>query len=657
MRRTGWVSLLVGLALTPSASAQVPQVATTTTTASAALPQTTGAPSSLDKHDVDSWLDGFMPYALKAGDIAGAEVVIVKDGQILTSRGFGYADIAKRKPIDVDRTILRPGSISKLFTWTAVMQLVEQGKINLDRDVNDYLDYKIKPFHGQPVTMRELMTHSAGFEEKAKYLLTYDAKHALNTEQFIKAGQPRRIVAPMTVTAYSNYGASLAGYIVQRVSGERYEDYVQHHILTPLGMTHSTMEQPLPKQWIPDYSNGYVTASGIPGRFEIVNSIPAGALSATGIDMAHFMIAHLQNGAYGSARIMRPETAKFMHYTNAFTPIPGLPGMALGFYREDRNGLAIVGHAGDSNFFHSDLHLLLDKGVGFYITMNSGGRDGVAEGLRVELFRQFLDRYYPEARADPPTLTSAVHDAKLMAGTYLSSRRFTSNFLRMLYLIAPNSVTAYPNGEIGFSGFVNVAAAQKRWREVGPFQWQEVGGDGKLVATVKDGHVVRFMTDDYPPVFSFSPAPYWARGGTVLFLALGVLLVTVVVSAIAWIVRWTRGASLRLENREKLARRMTIIGALLDIACAAGFGLFIYRLSLDASVLDSQSDPLLRLLQILALLGFPAAMAACWNCFYAWRRPSRGWWSRGGSTATALASIAFVWFVIVLHVLTLGLNY
>jgi CubicO group peptidase (beta-lactamase class C family) len=657
MRFDRWALILASLIFTAPASAQMPQLPASAAAPSVPVPPTSGAGPALDKHDVDNWLDGFMPYALKTGDIAGAEVVVVKDGQIVTARGFGYADVAKQKPVDVQRTIFRPGSISKLFTWTAVMQLVEQGKINLDRDVNDYLDYKIKPYNGQPVTMRELMTHSAGFEEKAKYLVTYDPRRALDTEHFIKAGQPERIVPPMTVTAYSNYGASLAGYIVQRVSGERFEEYVQHHILTPLGMAHSTMIQPLPRQWVSDFSLGYTQASETPGRFEFVNTIPAGSLSATGTDMARFMIAHLQNGAYGGAQILRPDTAKLMHYTNAFTPIPGLPGMALGFYHEDRNGLVIVGHAGDSNFFHSDLHLLLDKGVGFYITMNSGGRDGVAEGLRVELFRQFLDRYFPKVQPNHPTLASAKTDAKLMAGSYISSRHFESNFLRMLPLIVPASVTAYPNGEISFSSFANVAAAPKRWREVGPFQWQEIGGGGRLVATVKDGHVVRFMTDDFPPVFSFSPAPYWARGGTILFLALAVLLSTVILYPVSWLVRRTCGAKLQLGRSERLTRRLAVLGALVDVVCASGFGLFVLRLSADASVLDSQSDLLLRLLQLLALLGFPAALAACWNCFHAWRRPSRSWWSRGGSTATALASIAFLWFVIVLHIITLALNY
>ena len=99
--------------------------------------------AALTATDVNAWLDGFLPYALGRGDIPGAVVVVVKDGQVVTQRGYGFADVAKGRRVDPSTTLFRPGSISKLFTWTAVMQQVEQGKLNLDADVNQYLDFKI----------------------------------------------------------------------------------------------------------------------------------------------------------------------------------------------------------------------------------------------------------------------------------------------------------------------------------------------------------------------------------------------------------------------------------------------------------------------------------------------------------------------------------
>ena len=168
--------------------------------------------------DVNAWLDGFMPNVLATGDMAGAVVVVVKDGQVLTQRGFGFADVARRRPVDPERTLFRPGSISKLFTWTAVMQLVEQGRLNLDADVNRYLDFEIPPRDGQPITLRNIMTHTAGFEEQVKTLIGYDREHAPPYDELLKRWIPSRVYAPGTTPAYSNYATALAGYIVQRVS-------------------------------------------------------------------------------------------------------------------------------------------------------------------------------------------------------------------------------------------------------------------------------------------------------------------------------------------------------------------------------------------------------------------------------------------------------
>ena len=123
---------------------------------------------TLTRQDLAAWLDGFMPYAIGRGDIPGAVVVVVKDGEVLLQKGYGYADVAKRTPVDPATTLFRPGSVSKLFTWTAVMQLVEQGKLDLDADINQYLDFKVPPYDGKPVTLRNIMTHTSGIEETAR---------------------------------------------------------------------------------------------------------------------------------------------------------------------------------------------------------------------------------------------------------------------------------------------------------------------------------------------------------------------------------------------------------------------------------------------------------------------------------------------------------
>ncbi|HLE55684.1 MAG TPA: serine hydrolase domain-containing protein, partial [Rhodothermia bacterium] len=289
---------------------------------------------SLTATDVETFLDGFVPLQLEQDDIAGATISIVKDGQLLFAKGYGYADVEKKHPVVADATLFRPGSISKLFTWTAVMQLAEQGKLDLDRDVNTYLDFKIPEAFGKPITVKNLLTHTPGFEDVVKDLFV-DASKQVSLGQYLKTHIPRRIYPPGTVAAYSNYGAGLAGYIVERVSGRPFNQYVDENIFKPLVMTHSTFEQPLPNSLAAQMSKGYRSASDGPKPFEAVGPGPAGSLSSSSTDMARFMTAHLQQGQYAEARILRPETVSRMH-SRLFELNPAANGMALGFYEESR---------------------------------------------------------------------------------------------------------------------------------------------------------------------------------------------------------------------------------------------------------------------------------------------------------------------------------
>src|SRR5580658_7944294 len=354
-------------------------------------PATAAAPAqALTAEDANAWLDGYLPYALRTGDIAGAVVAIVKDGQVVTERGYGFSDVEKRTPVDPKRTLFRPGSVFKLLTWTAVMQQVEAGKIDLDADVNRYLDFNIPARDGKPVTMRNLMQHSAGFEEQAKGVITYDPNGS-RFEALLKQWVPDRVFAPGTTPAYSNYGASLAGYIVQRVSGESFDDYIDKNIFEPLEMHFSSFRQPLPAQLAPFMSKGYRTASQPATPFEIVGPAPAGSLSSSGEDMAHFMIAHLQSGEYQGKRILGVATAQQMHDSPANVSAR-LNRMELGFFETNINGREVIAHLGDTEDFHTSLHLFLADNVGFYVSFNSLGKNGAAGELRGAMFQDFADR-------------------------------------------------------------------------------------------------------------------------------------------------------------------------------------------------------------------------------------------------------------------------
>ncbi|HEX5458744.1 MAG TPA: serine hydrolase domain-containing protein [Steroidobacteraceae bacterium] len=612
------------------------------------------AAHELNAADVNAWLDGYMPSAMATGDIPGGVVVVVKDGRILTKRGFGFADVDKAVPADPDKTLFRLGSISKLLTWTAVMQLVEAGKLNLDKDVNAYLDFEIPLRDGRPATLRLIMTHSAGFEDSLNRLFTTRPEAMLSLREYVRRAIPQRIYPPGKVPAYSNYAAAVAGYVVERVSGEPFERYVQEHILAPLGMLHSTFLQPLPSALQANMASGYVSGEPTAHPLVFVNAGPAGALSSTGADMAVFMLAHLNDGSLGSVRLLQPETARRMHAT-AWTPIPGLPGMALGFYHEDRNGYAIIGHAGATVCFQADLHLFLDEGVGLFVAVNSFGRNGAAGRLRSQLFHRFTDRYFPSRAPPPATYPGAKTDAAKMVGMYINSRRSDSSFLRLAYLLSENSVRALPNGDIVFPTFKTPGGAVKRWREIRPFVWQEVDGEARLAALVRGGKVFAFATDDAPPVSEFQPVPAQMNAGwlrPLLYGALGVLALVVVAWPATALIRRHYGHRYLLTGRAAVLLRIARSTAVVDLIAAIGWMILISTVRTHLDWLDGRLDHWVRLLQAATLIGCLGAIVAVWNAVSSSRDCKRSWYLKLSSVALAVACLTLAWLSINLNLLT-----
>ncbi len=655
MRLNLMLGLAIALAVMGAAPASTP---TPPAAPGAAAPAAPLAGHPLDADDVGAWLDGFMPYALRSSDIAGAVVVVVKDGKVLTEKGYGWADVKARKPVDPETTLFRPASISKLFTWTAVMQLVEAGKLDLDRDVNAYLDFKIPPRDSVPVTLRDLMTHTGGFEETFQDAFVSKPERLTSLGQYVKDHLPERIYPPHAVPAYSNYGAALAGYIVERVSGEPFDTYVERHIFAPLDMTRSSFRQPLQASLMAGMSRGYPQASKPAGPYELINVRPAGSLSSTGADMAHFMIAQLQNGQYGSVRILQPQTAQLMHAaTRAYNP--PLPAMALGFYHEDRNGHQVIGHAGDTNYFHSDLHLLPDDHVGIFVSVNSLGKAGAAEPLRVALLHEFMDRYFPVPPRLEPAIASQRADARVIDGGYISSRRWDSNFMRIAALLTPVKVTSDANGVLTVSALVDAARAPEHWHEIAPFLWQDDSGENRLQANVKDGKVIDFTTDELPPAFEFMPAPAWAASWSLPLMGAmaGAFVLTLLMWPVQAIARRRYGHKFQLSSAAATTYRLVRLAALVDLLALATYGAFFMMLTGGALAPDAAETPLLWTAQLLCLLSFPAAAIGLSNAWTVWAGPGRGWFAKLWSAALLLACLAMVWFVLALKLIDFGVHY
>lgn len=635
--------ILIVILLFSSGLGQVPSLPTAptnkekdqlTSEAKQSAPELTAA-------DVAAFLDGVLPAQLQREDIAGATVAIVKDGKILSAKGYGYADVEKKKPVSPEETLFRPGSVSKLFTWTAVMQLVEQGKLDLDRDVNDYLDFKIPEAFGKPITLKNLLTHTPGFEEQVKDLFS-DRPEPPPLEQYMKTHIPHRIFSPGTIPAYSNYGASLAGYIVERVSGQSFNDYITEHIFKPLGMNHSTFAQPLPASLAQLMSNGYKLGSDAANPFETIDPFPAGSLSSTATDMARFAIAHLQDGQLGDARILRPETARLMH-SRLFALDDGANGMAHGFYEESRNGHRIIGHGGDTIYFHSDFHLILDAGVGFFVSYNSAGKGEASP--RTMLWEAILDRYFPYT---PPVETlpaSAKEDTKAVSGTYILSRRSDSSFLRVATLLGQLTVSPGADGVIEVGQLTGPNGKPKRWREVSPMSFREENGQDKLI----------FKPDQNGRLLLILPYPFFAgqRVGllengklllTILVISLSIMLLTLLCWPVAWLVRRHYSHKLELTRGERLLRLAVRLVFILDlIFIIAMTGLVFYGLS-HLWVFSDRGNLWFHFVQAIGVLGTIGTLVVLYNAVQSWRDKRRRFWGKAQATILALVALGFTWF-------------
>lgn len=617
------------------------------------------------KADLDAWLDAFVPTALAKGDIAGLVISVVKDGALLTQRGYGVANVRLKTPMDPEHTVIRVASVSKAFTATAVMQLVEQGKLDLDRDVNAYLDFTIPPAFGAPITLRHLLTHTAGFEETPykRY------RPPLSLRQHLTM-VPDRLYAPGTIPAYSNYGATLAGYIVARAAGASIVDVIERGILQPLGMHSSSFRMSLPAPLESRAAKLYPRASsGEPFPPELVAEMspaeaPASALATTAHDMAAFMLAQLQEGRVDSARVLTTTSVNTMH-APSFIPMPGAQPVALGLFRADYHGHRVIGHSGDGEGAHAEMKLLPDDHVGVFLAVNSDGAESgflpAAFSLRAELFEQFVDRYLPPVLVpQEPSAATAREHAALVAGEYAWSRQQKGDFQEAIGMIGRfalgATVVANDDGTITTPAYLTFEknGRSQRWREVAPFVWREVDGDARFFATVKEGRVTSVWTDQAPSfwVGLAVPALRSARLNIPLLLASTLVLV---VATLAWpvvaLVRRRRNATATLSVDERRRDRLA------HLAAAAGLVYMLgWSIALGADFASTVgAEKWIRVIQAIGLLVIVGAGVAVWR---AWRESqgTRGLGTRVWSLVVAFALLDVVWFSLAFRLMSVRMN-
>jgi CubicO group peptidase (beta-lactamase class C family) len=606
-----------------------------------------------DLDELKTFTDTFFKEQMQQQHIPGAVFVLVKDGSIILARGYGYADIKQQTPVIPERTVFRVDSISKLFTTTAVMQLAERNQVLLDEDVNSYLTrFKVPDtYPGQPVTLANLLTHTAGFADGQFGRDIPSTTNMIPLEDYLATRLPPRVFPPGQIFNYSPYGMGLAGYIVEVVSGLPFARYIDENILQPLDMGRSSF-QPL-SSLKPDLATNYRfhnnTWVSDPSAFYLTNLPPAGSLHTTAIDMAHFMMAQLQMGQYEGKRILEPATAQEMQ-SQHFRQHPQLPGMAYGFFESLENGHRVLRHAGDGLWSSSFLFLVPDENLGVFIAFNTSVP--FQDDPRIMFMRQFFDHYYPQSiQSTPSPHIDSTQGAPYVAGIYRWTR-YDHRTAGKFFPFPPNAfqqgtLVANPDSSLTLH-FPFDVIKPSRWVQVGPLLFQRDSGTAEYLAFREDqpGHIAFAFTNTIaalPPLALEKVAWY----DTVKFqLALMATLFLVFSSiVVVWPIRYLR---IRRHSGEtwnnKFGQKEIVLALIISLLNVLFFIGVVWSTTWDATVFAFQLPITLRLLLILpttsAALTIPLAIIAVLVLH-------RSYWSasvRVHYALVTLAAVIMVWF-------------
>ncbi len=631
-----WPLILSMLVLTLSGSAQL-------------VPGANGEPRppvtrsiQLAPEELEAFLDPFLSRQMDELHVPGLVLVVVKSGQIVFRRGYGFGNLEDRTSIDPDKTLFRVASVSKLFTSTAVMQLVERGLVRPDDDVNTYLDlFQIPPTHDSPVTLANLLTHTGGFDERYIGMAARRESEVLGLGTYLAARMPPRVLPPGDVISYSNHGMALAGYVVEAVSGLEFAQYAELNILRPLGMDDSTFR--LQPNSAPNLAVGYAYRNGeyrsLP--FDYSQISPAGSLVATATDMACFMIAHLENGRCGDDRILEADTIREMH-AQQWTHHPRLPGFAYGFYEHFENGRRLLVHGGNLGGFASGLFLLSEEDLGIFVAYNADRSE-----LREALIEQFFDRYYPAESASAATRPDLPHDPVIQparfTGTYRLNRYPLHTFDKWSVLSESRlefHVTASERGTL-ILRYPRDSREATEYVQVEPLLFRSVD-DEDHVAFRQDpeGRVTAMFLQFSGPV-ALERLPWYA---TSLFHSLlhGLLALVFLSVGAVWLHgRVVRGSEVREPESRLEGAAQT--GARLLSALNMIFLLGLpTALALDPQGLTYGAPPVVILLLVIPLFTTAMAPGLLFLNVLVWKRGCASNFDRWHHSVVTLAAVAFI---------------
>jgi len=598
----------------------------------------------LDAALLEAFLDGTIKTAMEDKHLPGVTVSVVQNGQLILAKGYGLARTSPPQPVVAEETLFRIGSISKTFAFTAVMQLVEQGLLDLDADIETLMDdIRIEDRFG-PITMVDLMTHSAGFEDAyIGFFYADDIETDLASSDYLNRYAPHRVRPPADQIVYSNFGVNLAGKAIEAVSGESFADYTDKHIFEPLGMTRSSFRD-YPNQVADGYLDSELERNRAigyrweGGKFAPYDQFfmhraqyPAGSVSATATDMAIFMLAHLNGGAIDGKRVLSDASVEQMH-KRLRSNADGIQGNAHGFWTGQIRGFRTVEHGGAVLGFLSDMVLIPELGLGIFVSTN--GDDG--RGLAMSLPRRVIENFYPAPASTLKPDPSFSGQREVYSGKYLSNRRGYKIIDKLASLGSEETVNVSDEGYL----ITTSPGGSKRWLSLGNHLFENVDDGSRIAFEVDQSGVATRLYAAYG--HTVSDRVSLLRSSQFFYIASGGALVLTLGSLFGFWLR--RGQQLAQTPGERLAAFGIGINSLFWLLFFATFTtLWSGALGVEPEILVRYPTPLARAMHILAIVAATLAVAGIAGLLPVWRDGNWPVWRRLRHTLVVLTGLVMVW--------------
>jgi len=608
--------------------------------------------------EFEAFLDAYLAEQMETYHIPGVVFTMVKDGEVFFSKGYGYADLENKAPMDPEETVLVTASLAKIFAGVGVLQLNERGVIDLQEDVRPYFtEFLLKTNFDEPLTFANLLTHTDGFEARMIGVAARTQDDLLPLGELLETYAPTQLYPPGKYMTYGDYASNLSGYLTQEISGVPFEQYMAENILVPLGMTNSSFYQPPPDELLNRQAVGYEYQNGHQEPIEFYTRYgPSGGLRTTAADMNPFMLALLNGGEYGGTRILNQSTVAAL-FTQQFTPDPGMSGITYEMFEHFENGQRALLRDGDGIGARNRMILFPDQNLGFFISYNSGDSN-----LRLNIVSAFLDKYYPATGSTTPVPMDGYQErTRQFAGTYRYLQADATTFGKSMFFFSQLiGVTATDVGYLSIvtrgmggdqSSVMGGFEGTSLWVEVEPLYFERVDGKGQLAFVQDDsGHIIQMITGQgYHSTFEKLP---WYETPTFQTILIALAISLMVTMLISTLIFWPLGALIRKLRKQSAQKPVSwgAVAARLWATLVAGMlGLFLFR---DFGMLYGGTLPQFvwgvtpDMIESLQSMYLPAMLALVLPIFtvFAW---IKGWWKvsmRVYYTLVTLAVYASIWW-------------